>query len=136
MEFLDDDGYSHTQTVEYRINGNGEILECTRSDEYTQNGEAAIDVRYSEPYRRGKFAVGLSPDTFIRDAPFFDLSRADVLQQELKTDMALFEHLDDYRNDAEMTERSKREHEGRIFAIAAFITMRADPIESLQIALS
>ncbi|MDB5180027.1 MAG: hypothetical protein JWN12_659 [Candidatus Saccharibacteria bacterium] len=136
MEFLEEDGYRHTQSVEYRLNGNGEILECIRSDEYTQSGESVVDVRYSEPYRRGKLAVTLMTGEFIRDAPRFNESRKKVLERELAVDLVLLEHLDDYRNDAEMTALSRREHEGRIFAITAFVTRRADPIELLQIALS
>jgi hypothetical protein len=136
MEFLEEDGYRHTQSVEYRLNGNGEILECVRSDEYAQNGEMAVDLRYSEPYRRGKLSATLMTGEFVRDAPRFDESRKKALKRELAVDMALLEHLDDYRNDPEMTALSRQEHEGRIFAITAFITTRADPIELLQIALS
>lgn len=136
MEFLDEDGYSHTQTVEYRLNGKGEILECVRSDQYSQHQEVALDVRYSEPYRRGRLAVSVMGGEFVRDAPRFDVSHKKALQREMAVDMDLLEHVSDYENDREMTMRSRYEHEKRIFAIAAFITMQADPIQSLQIALS
>jgi hypothetical protein len=136
MEFLDEDGYHHTQTVEYRINGNGEILECVRSDEYFFNDESTITTKYSEPYQRGKLAVSLTDIRFNRDAQRFDAAQEDTLASQLTDDLILMEQLDDFRNDREMIARSRREHQERIFAITAFVTMQADPIKSLQIALS
>jgi hypothetical protein len=135
-DFAEEDGYHHAQSVEYRINGNGEILECARSDAYDHDGEEIVTVRYSEPYRRGKLAVELVYKEHKTVGTDFAIANKKTLKQELAVDMALLEYASEYRNDRVMTELSRREHEGRLFAIAAFITMRADPIESLQIALS
>lgn len=137
MEFFDDDTYLHTQSVEYRINGNGQILECIRSDEYAVGGETAIAVSYSEPYQKGQYVVGIvAEDTEIGALASLKEDDAETLEQQLATDLALLEHVEEYRNDTQRLAESRKEHENRIYAILAFITLRGDPNTSLQIALS
>lgn len=135
-DFVEEDGYKHTQSVEYRINGKGEILECVRRDGYDHDGEEIVSVHYSEPYRRGKLAIKLVREEVEKSTIDFDITHKAALKRELAVDITLLEYVAEYENDELATLLSRREHEGRIFAIAAFITMQADPIESLQIALS
>jgi len=136
MEFIDEDGFYYTSTVEYRINGNGEILGCYRSEEYDQDGDVLRHQGYTEPYQRGKLNVQLFREDPVPDLPVFAMTRTKVLKQELSHDLTFFEQAAIYRDDPELIAQSRREHEGRLFAIAAFITMQADSVESLRIALS
>lgn len=137
MDFVDEEGYHHTHGVHYQLNGNGEMLECARTDAYDHEGETIVTRQYIEPYRRGKLVVGITDGVFVPESVSdLDIVRPKELKQRLAVDMALFEYANDIAGDSESLAQSRREHEARIFAIAAFITMSANPIESLQIALS
>ena len=128
----DDRAYLHNVSVEYRMDGRGQLIDRVHQDTYWVDEEELVMNRLSVPGRKS------IKDEFSRamaDVPT-ELPGATTLMRprtELRADMKFFDIIGEHRNNPREQRLSDREHRQSMVAVMSFILLRGeiDPIIEL-----